>query len=79
MWIKFTLAFPFKNNQELNYGNKLIQDPGGSWGKMSNSMYLFFAWGHVVIKSVDDRTMSVYDFPSPFYIEDEPIFREEKP
>ncbi len=46
---------------------------------MSNSMYLFFAWGHVVIKSVDDRTMSVYDFPSPFYIEDEPIFREEKP
>jgi len=32
--------------------------------------YLFFAWGHVVIKAVDDRTMFVYDLESPLYIED---------
>lgn len=37
--------------------------------------YLFFAWGHVVIKAVvikavDDGTMFVYDLESPLYIED---------
>jgi len=40
--------------------------------------YLFFALGHVVIKSVDDTTMYVYDLPSPLYIVDEPRFREEE-
>ena len=41
--------------------------------------YLFFAWGHVVIKSINDTTMYVYDVLSPLYIDDEPRFREEEP
>ncbi|MBW1672926.1 MAG: hypothetical protein JRF06_04870 [Deltaproteobacteria bacterium] len=41
--------------------------------------YLFCACNHVVIKSVDDTTIYVYDVPSPLYIEDEPRFREEEP
>jgi hypothetical protein len=37
--------------------------------------YLFCACSHVVIKSVDDTTMYVYDLQSPLYIDDEPRFR----
>lgn len=33
--------------------------------------YLFFAWGHPVIKVVDDRTLYMYDLESPVYV-DEP-------
>lgn len=40
--------------------------------------YLFFAWGHVVIKVVDDRTMYMYDLESPLYIEDGTRLWEEK-
>jgi len=40
--------------------------------------YLFCACSHVVIKSVDETTMYVYDILSPLYIDDEPRFREEE-
>lgn len=40
--------------------------------------YLFFAWGHAVIKAVDDKTMYVYDLESPLYIEDGTSPWEEK-
>ena len=40
--------------------------------------YLFCACNHVVIKSVDDTTMYVYDLESPLYIEDGPSPWEEK-
>ena len=40
--------------------------------------YLFCACNHVVIKSVDDTTMYVYDLESPLYTEDGPSLWEEK-
>jgi len=40
--------------------------------------YLFCACNHVVIKSVDDTTMYVYNLESPLYTEDGPGLWEEK-
>lgn len=40
--------------------------------------YLFCACSQVVIKSINDTTMYVYDLQSPLYIDGEPRFRREE-